>query len=115
MEALGQMTLSIAQEYTQLPGPRFKSQGPMSGEEFRESILEPRFKEAQNRGDVLMVDLDGGYGYGTSFLEESFGGLARVYGVDAVMKTLAFKSEEEPYLADDIKRYIRDCRGKSHK
>ena len=115
MEALGQMALSIAHEYTPLPGPRFKKQGPKSGEEFRESILEPRFKEAQKRGEVILVDLDGGYGYGTSFLEESFGGLARIHGVDAVLDTLIFKSEEEPYLIDDIKRYIRDCRGKEKK
>jgi hypothetical protein len=112
MEALGQVSLSITNEYTPLPGPRFRKQGPKSGEEFRESILEPRFKEAQKRGEIILVDLDGGYGYGTSFLEEAFGGLARIYGADAVLKALTFKSEEEPYLIDDVKRYIRDCRGK---
>jgi hypothetical protein len=112
MEALGQMNLSIASEYTPLPGPRFRKQGPKSGEEFRETVLELRFKEAQNKGEAVLVDLDGGYGYGTSFLEESFGGLARIYGPDSVLKTLAFKSDEEPYLIEDIKRYIRDCRGR---
>jgi hypothetical protein len=112
METVGQMTLSIKTDYTALPGPRFRKQGPKSGEEFRETILEPRFKDAQQKGETILVDLDGGYGYGTSFLEESFGGLARIYGVEPVSKTLTFKSDDEPYLIDDIRRYIRDCRGK---
>jgi hypothetical protein len=115
MEALCHMTISIARDYTPRPGPRFRKQGPKSGEEFRESILEPKFKEAQAKGDKILVDLDGGYGYGTSFLEESFGGLARIHGIDSVQKTLDFKSEEEPYLIEDVKRYIRDCRGKDKK
>jgi hypothetical protein len=47
MKTLGQVTISITNEYTPKPGPRFRAQGPKSGEEFREAILEPRFKEAQ--------------------------------------------------------------------
>jgi hypothetical protein len=112
VEALGQMTISIAKDYTPKPGPRFRKQGPKSGEEFRELILEPKFKEALAKGEKLLVDLDGGYGYGTSFLEETFGGLARIHGIEDVQKTLDFKSEQELFLIDDVKRYIRDCRGK---
>ena len=40
-------------------------------------ILYPKFLEAIDSKKILTVDLDGGYGYGSSFLEESFGGLVR--------------------------------------
>ena len=56
-----------------------------------------------------MVDLDGTIGYGTSWLEEVFGGLARKFGVKRVMDKLLFKSEEEPYLIEDILGYIEDA------
>ncbi len=116
MELYDQMTLiSIKNDYTPMPGPRFRNQGPKSGQEFREEILDPKFQEALRMGAKLTVDLDGGYGYGTSFLEESFGGLARIHGVEPVLNTLVFKSEDEPYLIDDIHRYIRECKGKGKK
>jgi len=62
-------------------------------------------------GSKLLVDLDGGYGYATSFLEEAFGGLARLHGSEGVSKTLIFRSEEEPYLIEAIARFIKEARG----
>jgi hypothetical protein len=112
MEAANQTILNIKIDFSEKPGPRFRKQGPKSGEEFREDVLEPRFLEAQKKGDIILIDLDGGYGYGTSFLEESFGGLARIHGVESVLRTLRFKSEEEPFLVQDVQRYIRECKGK---
>ena len=71
------MIISVVNDFTDTPGARYKSQGSYSGEEFRNEILYPKFKEALKENKVLTVDLDGGYGYGSSFLEESFGGLVR--------------------------------------
>ena len=104
------MTLIIATEYSKFPGPRFKHEGNYSAEEFRNNLLEPRFKEAQESRKKLLVDLDGGYGYATSFLEEAFGGLARIYGPDVVLRILRFRSNDEPYLVDDVKRYIVEAK-----
>ena len=100
------VTLTVSSEFSKLPGPRFKRDGEHSGEEFRIKLLEPRFKEAARSETTLLVDLDGGYGYSTAFLEEAFGGLARDYSPDAVMRVLRFRSTDEPYLEHDIKRYI---------
>lgn len=36
----------ICKDFTDAPGPRFKSQGDFSGEAFREEFLVPKFKEA---------------------------------------------------------------------
>jgi hypothetical protein len=61
----------------QSPGFRFASDGPNSGEEFRQSVLAPALRSAIARGSQLEVELDGVSGYGSSFLEEAFGGLIR--------------------------------------
>ncbi len=102
------MTIHIADEFSPFPGPRFRNEGAHSAEQFRDELLTPRFKEADSNDQTLLVDLDGGFGYATSFLEEAFGGLAREFGVEPVLHRLRFKSEDEPYLEQDILRYVRE-------
>jgi hypothetical protein len=63
----------IAQDFAVMPGGRKIQDGPFSGELFRKSILEPALR---NDGTIV-IDLDGVRGYGSSFLEEAFGGLVR--------------------------------------
>jgi len=101
------LELNIAKEFTPTPGPRFITEGKFSGEQFREEVLNKKFSQALRESVVLYIDLDGGYGYAPSFLEEAFGGLAREYGVQPVSNTLKFKSDEEPLLISDIDGYIR--------
>ena len=103
------MTLNIAKEFSEVPGPRFRGEGSFSGEEFRDELLEPKLDEAERDNKKLLVDLDGGCGYATSFLEEAFGGLARKCSPERVLNVLEFKSEDEPYLISDIKKYIREA------
>lgn len=71
------MIIKIAVDYTETPGARYYSQGPYPGEEFRDKFLYPKYLECLEKNEHLVVDLDGGYGYGSSFLEEAFGGLIR--------------------------------------
>jgi hypothetical protein len=98
-------------DFSKTPGSRYRDEGKKahSGQEFREDILEPNFKIAISSSQKIHVDLDGTIGYGTSWLEEVFGGLARAYGKQQVLSLLDFKSEEEDYLIDDIKQYIEDA------
>ena len=101
------MTLSVAKEFSKMPGPGSREEGPFSAEEFLDEVLQPRFREAEQAGESLLVDLDGGYGYATSFLKGAFGGLARrLSSAERVLGVLKFKSDEEPYLCDDVKRYV---------
>jgi hypothetical protein len=101
------LEMNIARDFTPTPGPGFIIEGKFSGEEFRETLLKKKFEEAVRKATTLHIDLDGGYGYGPSFLEEAFGGLVREYGIATVQKTLTFKSDEEPLLLRDIDGYIR--------
>ncbi|MGD0420643.1 MAG: STAS-like domain-containing protein [Xanthobacteraceae bacterium] len=67
----------IATDFSKYPGPRYRHDGPYSGEEFREQLLVPALRRAHEHHEVLTVVLDGVAGYGSSFLEEAFGGLLR--------------------------------------
>lgn len=96
----------ISKEFSETPGGRYKKYGKNSGEEFREELLQPRFLDALEKNRKLEIDFDGGYGYPVSFLEEAFGGLARLYGQDKVLKTLIFKSKDEPSLITEVIDYI---------
>lgn len=104
------ITINIAQDFTDTPGPRYQKDGQFSGEEFRNKILEPKFLEAKSSKQKLIIDLDGGYGYPSSFLEEAFGGLARLYEIKEVFSVLEFISTEEPLLEKRIKLYIEKAR-----
>lgn len=69
---MNKVMISIAKHYTDTPGGRNRSDGPYSGERFREDILAPALRQGE-----VDVDLDGVLGFGSSFLEEAFGGLIR--------------------------------------
>jgi hypothetical protein len=101
--------LNVAKEFSETPGPRCRKDGEFSGEEFLENHLNPAYLKARAENGVLLVDLDGTAGYATSFLEEAFGGLARKYPKEEVGKRLEFKSDDEAYLIDDIRTYIREA------
>ena len=102
------MNLRVMERMSALPGPRYRTQGEGSGEEFRDDHLIPAFDEAIARDETLVVDMDGAkYGYPTSFLEETFGGLARKRGTAKVEQLLEIRSVTEPLLEDEIKHYVK--------
>lgn len=104
----------FVKEFSVTPGSRCRDEGKKShsGQEFREDYLEPAFDIALKQNKTLIVNLDGTIGYGTSWLEEVFGGLARKFNSETVLKTIKFVSEEEEYLIDDIKEYIKNAQRK---
>lgn len=114
MEITNKIILVVLTDFSPTPGPRKIVEGKFSGEEFRQSYLEPKLKEAIEKQTKLFIDLDGTAGYGTSFLEESFGGLIRVnkYSYEEILSHIELKSEEESYLIDDIMWYLEDARNK---
>lgn len=103
--------LSVLRDFSRTPGPRFKWEGEFSGEVFRAMVLLPKYDEATAKGVKLKVDLDGTAGYGTSFLEEAFGGLVRheKKNKEQVLDVIEFISNEEDYLIEDITEYIEDA------
>lgn len=66
--------IKVAQQFSRYPAGRYLNDGPYSGQHFRERFLLPYLQGGQK----VIVYLDGTRGYGSSFLEEAFGGLVRL-------------------------------------
>lgn len=112
-----QITINIKKDFSPTPGPRYISEGKFSGEAFRIDLLFPKVNEAILKNIPFEVNLDGTAGYGTSFLEESFGGLIRIHKIsyNKIINLMRIESSEEDYLIDDIKEYLKDAYEESKK
>ena len=99
-------------DFTEFPGPRHETIGKFSGERFREEVLLETIRE--HGISQMAVDLDGTAGYGSSFLEEAFGGLIRRGVPYPEVADLCERiiSHEDPSLIDEIKGYVHEERRK---
>lgn len=102
------ITISIAKDFSDAPGARYKDDGPDSGEEFFEKILKLYFHDALINKKKLKVDMDGTYGYATSFISEAFGRLSKEFGSDLVLANIEIKSEEDPSLIQYVIKTIEN-------
>lgn len=87
-------TIEVAKDFSDVPAGRLKKDGPASGEGFRELLL-----AKLRSSDKVDVVLDGAEGYGSSFLEEAFGGLVRLglFTADELKKRLNIIARSEPF------------------
>ena len=96
----------IAKDFSDVPAGRYRSDGPFSGERFRDDVLIP----ALRRDQTVEVWLDGVEGFGSSFLEEAFGGLVRKgeFPYDDLIQQLSIKANDESLgsFIEEIKGYI---------
>lgn len=101
------MTINIAADFSRFPAGRYLSDGPYSGEGFLKEKLIPALKQ---NGPVKIV-LDGTMGYGSSFLEEAFGGLVRLktWSLNELLNRIEIISEDEPGLPNEIRSYMKDA------
>ena len=100
------LKVSVANDFSRFPSGRYKRNGNTSGEGFRQRYLE----SALQRGESVVVELDGTIGYGSSFLEEAFGGVIRSLNLPAsqILARLDLRSSDSE-LIDEIKQYIEDA------
>jgi STAS-like domain of unknown function (DUF4325) len=110
-------TIKIASDFSRTPGGRYFSDGPFSGQMFRDRYLVPALQAAKRDNDRVTVVLDGTRGYLSSFLEEVFGGLVRETGFshDELDRLLEIRSDDpfyEPYRVL-AKRYIAEARARA--
>lgn len=110
------MKIKIATDFSRIPGARFPEEGDFSGQEFRQNVLLPKLKEAIEKQEKLEIDLDGTAGLGTSFLEESFGGLIRIDKMNypLIKSTLSFVSNDDPEYIDEINNYLQEAHEKEN-
>ena len=88
------VNISIARDFSPSPAGRYESDGPFPGSLFLEKILLP----AVRANDKVEINMDGTDGYGSSFLEEAFGGLVRAgYSPKALHQKLKLISSRKSY------------------
>ena len=108
------MTYKIAEKFSTTPGGRFRKHGPYSGEEFREDELRHLLQSAISAGEKLAIVLDGTAGYGSSFLEEAFGGLIRLglFDREQVKRHLELRALDPLYETYRLSanRYMKNAR-----
>lgn len=101
------VVLNIARQFSKTPLGRYPTDGPNNGEKFRETLLAPSLRESP--GATVVVELDGTEGYGSSFLEEAFGGLVRHHGFRRRdLSRLSFVSNEDESLTAEIQGYLEE-------
>lgn len=103
--------ISVSEVFSPYVAGRYVSDGPYSGQQFRDQFLLPALDEPEG----VVVLLDGKVGYGPSFLEEVFGGLVRVHGRTAARLRDKLKIlSHQAALVDESWSYVdaadRACR-----
>lgn len=102
----GEVTIDIRRDFSRWPGGRTPLDGSFSGEKFRKKHLIRPLK----KGKTVRVIFDDEYGYGSSFLEEAFGGLIRNHGFEAsaVLDKLIIEANDKA-IVFAIESYVRDA------
>lgn len=99
---MNQPVVNVARDFSKYPAGRYLEDGPANGQLFREKFLIPALKASSK----LTVELDGTRGYGSSFLEEAFGGAVRVGFAPSTVKETFLLVSEDHSLIDEIEDYI---------
>lgn len=109
MTQVDTVRVNVATQFTKLPGLRYIRLGRFSGEEFRQKFL----VEPLRNGRSVVVELDGVRGYGSSFLEEAFGGVVRELNLDTddALRRLKVETSVESWRLD-VDEYIRTAKAR---
>lgn len=103
--------IRIADDFSPSPIGRYRTDSETSGEAFRVDLLVP----ALRKYDQVTVDMDGTDGYGSSFLEEAFGGLVRNEGfteiqlknrLKIISTRISYKIRAWKYISEEQSRHI---------
>lgn len=104
------MTVRVVdmKDFSRAPFGRYTEDGAGNGEAFRiKFLLEPFTNPDVHKVVVKLDSVTPGYEYGSSFLEEAFGGLVRNHKLssESVLKKLEIETKNQDYVME-IKSYI---------
>ena len=111
--------LDIGHDFSIDPAGRYFSDGPGSGEEFREEYLMPalsKLSQSEKLGIVIDNDVEG---YGSSFLVEGFAGIVK-YGYMTAEELLSrieiiYSNSDFEFYKMKILQYIKEATFDSEK
>lgn len=101
------VVIDIARDFSKNPYGRYPKDGDYNGTAFREKFLVPKL-----RGDVnVLVDMGGTNRYGSSFIDEAFGGLIRVekFKLSELRDKLTIEHRVLPSLAKSAWKYMEQA------
>lgn len=95
--------VTVATDFSKYPSGRTPADSRYSGERFRKEHILPHF----DVGKAVEIHLDGVLGYGSSFLDEAFGGLLRIEGLSAEdLRERITLITSKPELKEEIESYM---------
>lgn len=99
-------TIDVGSKFSRFPAGRLRRDGKFSGEAFREDVLVPALAASKQ----VEIQLDSALGYGSSFLEEAFGGLVRQHGMglQEVKQKIILRSNDD-LLIEEINQYLNEA------
>lgn len=112
--------INVGKDFSEVPAGRYVDDGPYNGETFREKFLKDVVLNSEKYSLPVKIILDDDVeGYGSSFLNEAFGGLVRK-GYAKPEKVLAsflfqYSNEDFSYYKDRIISYINEAEFGSEK
>lgn len=102
----------VISDFSETPSGRYRSDGPCSGEVFREEVLIPALEKLAEK-EILSIKIDGVEGYGSSFLEEAFGGVVRkkIKNTEELLALIKFEYDDKYFevFEEKIRSYIIDA------
>ena len=106
--------INIGEDFSKVPRGRYHSaDGQHTGGRFREHFLKEIFNNPEKYSRPVEIVLDSAEGYGSSFLEEAFGGLVRkgYASSEEVDKAFVFIYEDKnfEFYEKRIREYIREA------
>lgn len=99
---MSQHTINVARDFSRFPAGRYRDDGPFSGEAFRDDHILPIL----SKSEPLIIELNGVRGFGSSFLEEVFGGLVRIGYTPEQLNSLIELKSSDISIIEEIQEYI---------
>lgn len=87
----GSTRYEVAKQFSRFPGGRRRSHGAHSGEEFREDVVIPLLKQFE----FVEFDLTGSAGYSSGFLDEAFGEIGEMLGLEEARRRIALLASDD--------------------
>lgn len=103
----------VATEFSIIPSGRQKKDGSATGEHFYEVLVKLLSEIPEN--DKVIINFDGVLTAGSSFLEESFGGLIRKNNINKkdFNNRILIESNDYPEIKAKISKYVNDATSQS--
>lgn len=110
------VTLKLA-DFSKFPSGRDDNDSDFNGKKYRDEILAPAIKAAIENDSQVIVSLHGVLSFGSSFLEEAFGGLVRhnIASASQLKRVLEIDPGQASYerFKQVILEYIKSAKGKA--